>query len=47
MAQEFRIVDVPNMGPVEFPASMSDDDVANVIKTKMMPTQAAAQPQAE
>ena len=46
MAQEFRIVDVPNMGPVEFPASMSDDDVANVIKTKMMPTQAAAQPQA-
>ena len=46
MAQEFRIVDVPNMGPVEFPASMSDDDVANVIKTKMMPTQAVAQPQA-
>lgn len=46
MAEEFRIVDVPNMGPVEFPASMSDDDVANVIKTKIMPAQAAAQPQA-
>ena len=44
MTENYRLVEVPNMGKVEFPASMSDDEVANVIKTKIMPSQTTAQP---
>ena len=45
MTENYRLVEVPNMGKVEFPASMSDDEVANVIKTKIMPTQTVSKPQ--
>jgi hypothetical protein len=38
------IVDVPSVGQVEFPDSMSDADVSAAIKTKILPQQAKAQP---
>jgi hypothetical protein len=35
--EDDKIIDVPGMGPVAFPASMSDDEIRNVIRKKLAP----------
>jgi len=44
MAEEqFRRVEVPGMGQVEFPASMTDEQIVSVIQTKLLPQSQPAQ----
>lgn len=40
-----KIIDIPGVGQVAFPSSMSDDEIAGAIKTKILP-QAKAEPTA-
>lgn len=41
--EQFRRVEVPGMGQVEFPASMTDEQIVSVIQTKLLPQSQPAQ----
>lgn len=37
---EYRSIEVPGVGPINFPSTMSDDEITSAIKTKILPAPA-------
>jgi len=36
---DYKSIDIPSIGTVDFPSTMSDDEITHAIKTKILPTQ--------